>query len=88
MVTAVVLKPMGYETMNYSGREVKQKIMKVYDELTPVEKGVANFFQNIDVVLRQLGNDWVIGIILFTVIVEIHVHILVFLIMAGCQGGT
>lgn len=32
--------------MNYAIGEVKQKIQKVYDELTPVEKSVANFFLN------------------------------------------
>lgn len=32
--------------MNYATGEVKQKILKVYDELTPVEKSVASFFLN------------------------------------------
>lgn len=32
--------------MNYSNGEVKQKILKIYDELTPVEKSVADFFLN------------------------------------------
>ncbi len=32
--------------MNYANGEVKQKIWKVYDDLTPVEKSVADFFLN------------------------------------------
>jgi len=30
--------------MKYAGGEVKQNILKIYDELTPVEKSVADFF--------------------------------------------
>jgi DNA-binding MurR/RpiR family transcriptional regulator len=30
--------------MKYDGEEVKQNILKIYDELTPVEKSVADFF--------------------------------------------
>lgn len=30
--------------MKYDGKEVKQNILKIYDDLTPVEKGVADFF--------------------------------------------
>lgn len=32
--------------MNYTSGEVKQKILRVYEELTPVEKSVADFFLN------------------------------------------
>lgn len=32
--------------MNYTNGEVRQKILKVYDEFTPVEKSVADFFLN------------------------------------------
>ncbi|SHO43040.1 MurR/RpiR family transcriptional regulator [Anaerocolumna xylanovorans] len=32
--------------MNYANGEIKQKILKVYDEFTPVEKSVADFFLN------------------------------------------